>query len=190
MRALVSLGLCLAWPCAAEEITIFSSSIGFIPPSDFHEGFQRAEGPSFLREYVTGTETVESWSQLVTLTGAQGARDAPAFAQQMAEGFNAVCPQSLTTLRLDDPIVPGTRAVFAAFLACGDNGEGHSEAMVLLAMAGPRDLYTLQWAELGPASSRPMAFDKALWYPRLAALAKGAQICPPHGDAAPGGCLY
>ncbi len=192
MRHILALILFMALPAQAEPLLIapvFGALVGFQPPDGFQEGDESTHGAAYLHELVPRGESVQGWTQMVTLTGARGmaqgdpGQDAMGFAQQLAAGYHAACPQTLTAVQLDAPQIAGARAVFAGYLGCGDNGAGQSEAMVFAVMVGAQDIYTLQWAEHGPVGAAPV-FEAAHWYPRLAALAKGARICK-LGEAAP-----
>ena len=96
------------------------------------------------------------WSQMVTVTGAAGIADrltVGEFAERLAAGYQAACPQTFTALRLDDPAIAGAAAVFAGYLGCGATGS-QSEAMVFVIVVGPTAIYSVQWAERGPALTR------------------------------------
>lgn len=177
MRWIFLFGL-LALPLAAEPLrrVALEREITFGLPEGFHLGYEAEEGRSALQEFVLKDETVRNWSQMITLTGARDwTGGAEGFAQAMAGGFQTVCPQSFLARGLDRPAISGVDEVFAGFLACGDNGEGRMEAVVFAVFTRGNRTYTLQWAELTPATAQP-AFDPARWYPRLATLTEGAKL--------------
>ena len=65
------------------------------------------------------------------------------------------------------------------------SGGAHSESALLVAIKGTADSYTIQWAERGPASARPMTFDDAMWKERFNKLGP-IKLCPiKPGEAAP-----
>ena len=57
------------------------------------------------------------------------------------------------------------------------SGGAHSESALLIAIKGAADYYTVQWAERGPASPRPIAFDEAMWNERFDKLGP-IKLCP------------
>lgn len=183
----------MASPCVAEVVVapVFSQLVAFTAPDDFQEGDEIVNGPSYLHEIVPQGETVESWHQMITLSGAKGRRTADAaadalnFAQLLASGYNAACPDDFTATELGTPKVTGAVATFAFFVGCGKvQGSETSESMVALVMVGSHDLYTLQWAERVPALA-VLRFDAAHWLPRLGSLTSGARICDLLGEAPP-----
>ena len=193
MRLILALSL-LPLPLAADPVRIvapvFGQIVAFAAPEGFVHGDESRNGRSYLLEMVPQGESVQGWSQMMTLSGGQGLAstdpqgDARGFANQLASGYQSVCPDTLTAVGLESHAVPGALGVFSAFLGCGDNGAGQSEAMVVLVMVGRQDVYTLQWAERGPVSAAP-TFDAARWAPRLQALTEGARICDDRGEAPP-----
>jgi hypothetical protein len=55
---------------------------------------------------------------------------------------------------------------------CGEvdaSADKHSETVLIVAVKGASDAYTIQWAERGPASSGA-GIDEAKWQARLGAL--------------------
>lgn len=61
-------------------------------------------------------------------------------------------------------------------------GGAQSESMVFVVLVGAEDIYTLQWAEHGPASAAPIDFPGGVWTDRLAVLQARAKVC----DIVPG----
>lgn len=193
MRLILVLCLLPLPLCAQPAILVapvFGQLVAFAPPPGFHDGDEIVNGASYLHEIVPKGETVADWSQMVTLSGGKGMAtadpqaDAEGFAQSMAAGYNAACPDSFTAVGLDAPPIQGARAVFAAYLGCGDNGAGQSEAVAFFVMVGRQDIYTLQWAEHGPKGGAP-SFDPAHWYPRLQILSAEARICDRADESPP-----
>lgn len=189
--ALLPLLLVLAAPAAAAPLTIISpiySQLVALPlPEPFQPGPESEHDGSYLLEFAPKGETVESWSELITVSGARGLAAQASVqdvAAQIAQGYQAACPDSFSAKGLPAPRIKGAVAVFAGYLSCGTY-EGQSESMAFLILQGQQEIYTLQWAAHGPASDGPMALDAGLWSPRLAALAK-ARICDKvAGEAAP-----
>jgi hypothetical protein len=197
MRQIITiLFLFTAAPALADNaiaITpVFSQLVTMPVPQGFASGYEASNDTNYLNELVPQGESVNDWTQMISLTGAKGqstgnpGEDAARFANNLAGLYQGACPASFTAAPLDAPEVPGAASSLAAFIGCGDNGMGHSEAMVLLVIVGAADIYTLQWAAHGPLSSSPLTYDPAAWSPRLAEFAATARLCDPvAGEAAP-----
>lgn len=191
--ALVATALLAGSPLVAAEVTVvgpvFSQLVAFAAPDRFRPGFEDANADNYILELAPQGETVEQWSELITLTGTRGssgdADGLAGFANLLAQGYAEACPDSFAAYQFDPPRVAGASAVFAGYMGCGAIGT-QSEAMVFLVLAGKADLYTLQWAEHGAAVAAAPEPDLAHWMPRLDALAGAARICDPvAGEAAP-----
>jgi hypothetical protein len=176
--ALVTLA---ATPASAEDWSslLLDRTVTITLPDNFapEPAFSDASSGAAIVEFLPPGETVEAWSQMLTLTGYDDngslAPDqaATGMANHLAEGYGNACPGSFAAEDLGAPAVSGAEAVFAAWLACGDaGGSGHSEAMVVLVFSAGGTVYTAQWAERGPATSGPPVFDLNQWLPRLDAL--------------------
>lgn len=190
---LVFVGLLAASAATAETATIvapvFAQLVTAPLPEGFVPAYENATDTGYLNEAVLAGETVENWSQMITLTGAKGMAmgDEPTtalgFAEFMGESYFQACPNSIEAETLDVPAVPGAREVFAGYLSCGTiGGTDMSESMVFLVLVGAEDIYTLQWAERGAASATFIAFEGGVWLDRLALLQSRAMVC----DIVPG----
>jgi len=177
---------CLAGPAMAEDVTmvapIFAQIVAAPLPDGFAPAFENTNGGSYLLEAVPQGETLEAWTQMVTLSAAQGqggvAGAAMGMANGLAAGYRAACPDLFVAEALPAPPVPGASEVFAAFMGCPAIVNAPAEAMVVLVMGGAEDIYTLQWAARADASQGPVAYDLADWTPRLDRLAARARLCP------------
>lgn len=154
---------------------IFSQLVAFSQPADFVVAFEKPSAKSYIREAVLKGETVEAWSQMITVTGAKGlasaSRDTPRnVASRLAGGFEAACPNSFRTAQIGDLEISGHSA-FAAVISCGSwsSPQGaRSETALIVAIKGKADYYTLQWAERGNPGTPPI--DALKWRQRLDAL--------------------
>ncbi|MDP2063807.1 MAG: hypothetical protein Q8Q63_01960 [Phaeovulum sp.] len=159
--------------------------------------FENATADSYILEFVPAGDTLEVWSQMLTLTGARGlvgaattGAEAQALARQFGDalgrGYSAACPETLHAETFEVAAIAGARAVFGAYLGCGTVvGTDHSEAVVFLVLVGASDIYTLQWAERGPAEAVAPVAAADPWAMRAGVLA-ATQLCtPPAGEAAP-----
>jgi len=171
---------------------IFGQLVAFSQPSNFVLGFENADGSNYIREVVPRGESVEKWTQMITVTGAKELAQQRevypvAVASTIANGYKKFCPKSFAAMELPPPNVAGFKS-FAAVVGCGTvTGEGpaRSEEALITAIKGESDYYTIQWAVRGPASDKPPALDKAAWEKRLRDLGpiRLCRIVP--GESAP-----
>lgn len=166
---------------------IFSQLVMFAQPADFIVRFENAKGGSYIREAVPKGETVEDWSQMITVTGLKGASETgqltpQTFFENIAGGFKQACPETFTSIVLK-PIKVNGHATYAAVASCGSvqAGKPRSETAAMLVIQGTKDFYTLQWAERGKASGQSLDIDKSVWQERLSKLLP-VDLC----DIAPG----
>ena len=157
---------------------VFHQLFAYSLPSGFQfSAPEQANARSYLREVPLKGQTVEHWTQLITLTGANGATAAGLTAEKMMEklagGYKSSCPQTFAYAPAGATTISGQKA-FVALVSCGrvvDAGGAadavHSESAMILAIAGSQDMYTLQWAERAGPSDKPLAFDTAKWKLRL-----------------------
>ncbi len=171
MRLALTLTM-LAGPVLAEGTIvvspIYSQLVAFATPPGFVAGFENESKGFYILELVPKGESVEAWTQMITITGGKGqaaglsVTDA---AGVLAEGYQGACPRSFTALKLPSPGIKGALATFAGYMGCGNAG-GQSEAMVFVVVQGTSEVYTLQWAEHGPAKDAAPDPDPSVWQPR------------------------
>lgn len=163
---------------------IFSQLVMLSLPKGFTTVFEDTSGSQYTREAVLDGETVERRSQMITVTGAKGLAansrvTAQSFVEQIAGGFKNACPDTFSTKGLGTLKISG-RDAFIALAGCAtvaSDGSAHSKSALLIAIKGTADYYTIQWAERGPASARPMSFDEAMWKERFGKLGP-IKLCP------------
>ncbi|ARN83563.1 hypothetical protein B1812_10550 [Methylocystis bryophila] len=158
---------------------IFSELVLFSAPGGFGVVFEKTEntGTFYIREMVPKGESAERWSQMITVTGAQGLAANPgvtaqSFLERMADGFKQACPTTFSAKPLGEKRISGHEA-FVLLAGCGAlqaQGAAHSEAALLIGVKGAQDYYTIQWAERGAASNEPLDLSGAKWQERLAKL--------------------
>jgi hypothetical protein len=171
---------------------IFSQLVTFALPTGFRPIFENTNGLQYLRESVLEGETVNKWSQMITVTGAKGMAQDPnvtpqMFAGRLGGGFRRNCPDSFSAGALGAFKVSGYDA-YTAVLSCGvarPTSEPYSESMLLIVVKGENDYYTIQWAERGESSRSPIKLDDPKWIERFKQLAP-IRLCPiVAGEAAP-----
>lgn len=155
---------------------VFGQLVAFSLPSNFVTAFEDAKPGNYTREAVPKGESVQKWTEMITLTGAKAAASAPnasaeKFAGSIASGFQRACPDSFAAKGSPTKIA-GFEA-FMAVIGCGrvgGTGEMRSETALIVAIKGTADLYTLQWAERGAPAARP-DIENAKWQARMQRLA-------------------
>jgi len=170
---------------------IYGQLLSFSFPREFKSAYAKANGPSYIQESVPEGETVDEWTQMITVTGVKGLASKPdfspkKFAEDMAGRMKGRCPNSFSAASIFDGKIGGHDA-FAAVLSCGTSplAAGHNESFLVTVIKGDSDYYTVQWAERAEVSSTPIAIDTARWLERFKKLGpiKLCQIVP--GEAAP-----
>ncbi len=181
--------LLMITPAYAEDVTViapvFSQLITMTLPDGFVQAFEQTKDDFYINEAVLAGESVNNWTQMLTMTGLKGkvtadpAADVVAYAENLASGYAQACPDTFSAVQLTPPAIKGATGVFLAYLGCPVLADGGpvTEAAVILFMAGARDLYSLQWAERFDVSAGAVPYDEQHWQPRVAALIASAEIC-------------
>lgn len=189
----------LAWPAlpaqaqdALQVAPVFSQIVTFPLPDGFAPAFEDANASGYLNEAVLAGETVQAWSQMITLSGAKGlvsddpVYDAATMAAYLGKLYTGACPEGYAETAFDPPQISGARAVHAGYLSCAALPDSaQSESMVFLVMVGVADVYTLQWAEHATPSVSPIPYAPAIWDSRLTHLAATARLCDPVAGEGP-----
>ncbi|PUE21627.1 hypothetical protein B9Z43_00030 [Limnohabitans sp. MMS-10A-192] len=154
---------------------VYSQIVMFSYPPGFKPAFAKNTGSSYMQEYVLEGETVEKWTQMVTLSGAKGLSTNQAltpqrFVEFVASGFQRTCPSSFAARSFGTLKISGHEA-FVALVGCGTvpTEPARSEIAMVLAVKGSNDYYTIQWAERATPSPLPI-LDGEKWIERLKVL--------------------
>lgn len=189
--ALTAVGLAgcvMAGPLPAQEMRavapVFAQLVTYPVPGGFFPAYEAEAEGQYIHESIPAGETLQDWTQMMTLTGLQSAGGFPPrdLALMILQGYEAACPGSFAASPLGTPEVTGARGAYAAHLSCGTvagQSPPRSEEMLIVVLAGTEDLYTLQWAERGPAHPGPLPFDADRWAMRYQALSQGLALCTP-----------
>ena len=166
---------------------IYSQLVAVPVPAGFKAGFENERQGSYILELTPAGETLDQWTQLITVTGEKGGAaqmTATDMAASIGRGYQDACPTSFAARSLPVPKVRGAAEVFAGYLGCG-SVKGVSEAMVFLVIKGTSEVYTVQWAERGTAQDEPLDVNPVVWRQRADALAL-TRICDKvSGEVAP-----
>lgn len=171
---------------------IFSQLLMFSFPKGFVPAFEDAKAGQYIQESVLAGESLQKWSQMLTISGTKGLASNPnvtpmRFASSMAGGFKRTCPDSYSATSLGE-LKFGSHDAFAAVISCGvanPTGAPYSESVLAIVIKGEEDYYSVQWAERGEASQIPIKFDNAKWADRTRILLP-IKLCPRvSGETAP-----
>jgi hypothetical protein len=199
LRWIVALGALLVSSAASAQqpraftviSPVFGQLVSFSMPMTFVAASEKTTGANYIREAVLKGETVNRWTQMITVTGAKGLAGNPkvtpeTFAGSIAGGFKNACPDSFTAEGLGATRFGGQDA-YLAIASCGrveQSTDKHSETALIVAIKGSSDYYTVQWAERAGSSGRT-AIDAAKWQARLRQL-QPIRLCPiVPGETAP-----
>lgn len=169
---------------------VFSQVVAHSLPGGFVAAFENGNAVNYIHEFVPSGQTVDSWSQMITLTGAKDMALQPqmtptVFMTRFANGFKNSCPNTFVTKGIGSYKVDGHDA-FLALLGCGNikTGTPHSEVTLILAIKGKKDMYSLQWAERGPPLDKAPPLDENKWKPRFQQLSP-LRVCEREAGEAP-----
>ena len=152
---------------------VYSQLVSVLAPSDFTPGFEHEADGFYILELTPAGETVENWTQLITITGSKDAAKwmtPREFLTEVTKGILAECPDTITGGALPPVEISGAASAVGIYLGCGSIN-GQSEEVMEIAIQGRSDIYTVQWAAHGPATDKLPEPDPAIWTPRFQALA-------------------
>lgn len=165
-----------------KTITPVFSQLVLVPlPQGFKPAFENSRGPQYILESVPIGQTVDNWTQMVTLRGfkdlATRAELTPrAMLSVLADGFRKSCPDSFASRETFEGRIGGYEA-YAAILSCGQSPpSGMSESALISMIRGQADYYSVQWAERSPLPQTPSGVDPSRYAERMKALL-AVRIC-------------
>jgi hypothetical protein len=183
-------------PAAPASFTVISPVFGqlvrFSIPASFVTAHENTQDNFYIREAVPKGETVNQWTQMITVTGSQGMASVANFTPQklaasIALGFKKACPESFVVKDLGETKF-GDQEAYLAVAGCGkvnSSADAHSEMALIAAVKGASDAYTIQWAErTAPAAATPL-IDETIWRERLRELMPIRLCAIVPGEAAP-----
>ncbi|MCC5976034.1 MAG: hypothetical protein JJT81_18565, partial [Rubellimicrobium sp.] len=116
-------GTILGNPALTQEMRavapVFAQLVTYPLPQGFVPAHEAAAEGQYIHESIPAGETLQVWSQMMTLTGLQGAGGFPPsdFALMMLQGYESACPESFAASPLGMPEVPGARGGFAVHMS-------------------------------------------------------------------------
>ena len=164
----------LSGDSVGADIQIFSQVVVFQLPRPFVPAYRNQKQGTFIIEFVPAGESVEKWSKMLTLIGYQDLAAFEAgipgvFSRSMAGKFRSLCPDTFSSLELGKTKIDGYEAM-ATVMGCGESAmtKGlNSEIALMITIKGEKDLYSIQWAERGQVSNRPLPIDERVWRAKL-----------------------
>jgi hypothetical protein len=171
---------------------VFGQLVRISIPAGFVAVHENTEDNFYIREAVLKGETVNAWTQMITITGSRGMATVANFSPQklaasIALGFKKACPESFAVKDLEATKL-GDQDAYLAVASCGEvnsSTDRHSETALIVAVKGTSDAYTIQWAKRTPQASSPAAIDEAMWQERLRELMPIRLCAIVPGEAAP-----
>jgi hypothetical protein len=162
---------------------MMSQTLLFQVPAGFRMLSEILSGANYTQQWVPEGEQGWNWSRMIQASGNKDVAIttdvSPAyFATQLALTFKRSCPGDYSGVDLGPAKVGGYNA-HAAIVNCARlfvNGQAKSETLVLIAIRGQRDYFSLQWSERADPLDAPFRADPAMVkekYDRLL----GARIC-------------
>lgn len=161
-------------------------------PPGFTPVFEKTNGGFYIREAVLQGESVDKWSQMLTVTGTKGVvsnanLSLRKIAESRVEDFKKFCPNSFNAKTFSEGKISSYDGILVV-LSCGTSpstGGATSESVLFLIIKGEADYYTIQWAERSEKSSTPIELTAAKWAERFNQL-NPIKLCPIiQGEAAP-----
>lgn len=183
-RLAVTMLLLTTTAAMAEEKIPFAQNLMITTPGGFDLAYNDAGAGRFISEFLRPGETVDAWTEMVTVTGLHpetppsGDNPALDFAMSIRAGYEAACPDSFSAYEQTAPKVPGAIAVFAGNLNCGKVADtGLAQAMTFIVVAGREEIFTYQWALQGDPWQGGAAYAPEIWQPRLDVMATRLHLC-------------
>lgn len=142
---------------------IFSQLVVHGIPKGWKVGFEKAMPTRYIQEFVPAGESVESWSEMITVQGfkdmSQNPNMAPkALLSMVGGGIKKTCGESFIGQVVGEQSVDSYEAYWA-IIGCGNmpasrpSGikQGQGEVALYVAIRGTRDVYVIQRAVRGNA---------------------------------------
>lgn len=181
-------------PITRATAPVYDSVVVFALPAGFEHAFENEQAGAYILELVPQGQSDEDWQEMLTLTGVDNAQQAAGMTakeiidwglEEMARGYEAGCAQPIIVEAFNDAPTPGAEDGVLAHIGCAEvSATGQSEQMMFWLAVREGDLYSLQWAERGPAAAT-LAFEPQNWFDRFEFLKQMALCSPEPGEEAP-----
>jgi len=151
-------------------VRVYNQTVYFVIPETLWPPYSERQdsGVSFLLEIVPKGQTLDVWSEMITVSGAKNVATLPHvtkenFSSFMIEGFRNACPTTFSLLMLKEESNE-TKQTFV--VSCG-NISGKSETALIQVIRGTKDFYTIQWAFRGKQSKIPLDLKEQEWMEKI-----------------------
>ena len=174
----VCLLLCAAGTVAGAE-ALQAENLLFSPPAEFKVGYHSEQGQQTLTEFVPQAQTVEDWTEMVTVQIYHGMSvSSGGFLQNVGSRYVAACPGTTSK-----GIMTGKTngyAVSMLVLSCPNNpGTGKPETTAFRVIKGSDAVYSVQHAWRSAVSDIDMAkFMRDLGTATVCDARSGDHPCP------------
>lgn len=154
-------------------VNVFSQVVSYNIPRNFFgqnmslpNSSKQANQDNFLLEIVPHDQTVDSWKEMITVTGARdiaiNTNITPVGMKNFFKSrFEQGCRDSFSYLLLKENTNNTSFVV-----SCGNAGK-QSESTLMKVIKGSRDFYTIQWAFHDKVSKNPIKLNESEWTKRL-----------------------
>jgi hypothetical protein len=194
-RLALAMACLAAAPVVSEEtqpvvVPVFDELIKLNIPADFAPAYSAANDSAVLWEAIPKGDTVENWTEMITVSAAKdsGYPGALEFTRYLASGYLNACPTTFGDVDFGQVEVPGSADGYAKWVSCGTVLQApvpRSEAAVIIVIKG-KAMYSVQWAERGPASAGDLPKVEESLLGRLEKLQDGLRLCSAvPGETAP-----
>src|SRR6185312_13467211 len=163
---------------------ILGQIVSFSLPAGFTLQKEDSNGTQYFRGAFLKGETADTWSQMITITGAKNAdidptKSAQFIAANIAGDIRKHCPDTFSVKPMGPTKIDGQDA-FVAVASCGKVQTGaseHSETALMITIKSAQAIYTIQWAERTPSNAENLTIDENKWKGRLEKLVP-IHVCP------------
>lgn len=163
---------------------ILGQIVSFSLPAGFTLQKEQSNSTQYFRGAFLKGETVDTWSQTITVTGAKNVdvdptKSAQFIAANIASDIQKHCPETFSVKPMGPTTIDGQDA-FVAIASCGKVKSGaseHSETALMITIKSAQAIYTIQWAERTPSNAENLTIDEAKWKGRLEKLIP-IRVCP------------
>ena len=170
-------------------MTLFSQVLSLNVPEGFVHAGVRMANNSKAWLFVPGSENLQQWSQLVSVSGQQDLTGDPQVGINLLNNLTMVllegtCPKTYSRLVLGSFTV-GAYSALAYVHGCGTvpgtTSKPYGEQHMVVTIRGAKDIYSVQWTERTAATPKPPEIDGALWRQRFIKL-RPIRLCDPGVD--------
>lgn len=163
---------------------VFSQLVAFSLPASFITVSENAQDGIYMREAIPKGETVNNWTQMLTLSGFKGLAKNPkldlvTFSNLYMEQMVKKCSPNASGGKVTNLKV-GEHDALIYFVSCANVnylGAAHSEQTLFLSIKGESDYYMILLAERGAPQESIPVFERDKWANRFNQI-KPIRLCP------------